>query len=114
MIYRGNMITNDPLRIYSSLPQIYEQTSEKYETCFNIFHCECRIYSSLPQIYKQTSEKYETCFNIFHCGNAKLALLATTEALALQRSAACRPKGYIRVLTQIYARKSEKVVQANG
>ena len=61
MIYRGNMITNEPQRIYSSLPQIYKQTSEKYETCFNIFHCECRIYSSLPQIYKKLHENMSEC-----------------------------------------------------
>ena len=37
----------------------------------------------------QTSEIYETCFDIFQSGNAKLALLATTEPLGSQRSAVC-------------------------
>ena len=27
------------------LPQIYEQTSEKYEACFNIYQSECSKYS---------------------------------------------------------------------
>ena len=52
--------------IYSSLPQIYEQTSEKYQACLNIFHSKCSVYSSTSQIYEQTSEKYQACLNIFH------------------------------------------------
>ena len=38
---------------------------------------------------------------------AKIALLATTEALALQRSAACRPKGYIRDYSNIRTNERE-------
>ena len=45
---------------------------------------------------QQTSEKYEACFNIFQSDNAKIALFATTGALALQRSAACRHSKYSR------------------
>ncbi len=36
--------------------QIYSQTSEKFEACFNIFQSECRNIRALAQIYSQTSE----------------------------------------------------------
>jgi len=74
----------------------------------SIFFTASAIYiRGLPQIYAKTSEKYEVHFNIFHSADAKCASVATKEALASPRSAACSPNNlYSRFTSNI--RKNER------